>query len=188
MADEVDWENASAGVPWTTPGGDYVSEKIDEITRSYENDGFGWMNINVLKTVKYFIANPDKNFGFLLRNTKLSQEIDIATSKFDLDSTYRPKLIIEYPASSADLTQKRVGSDRMRHPVALTTVNSKLHIANNSVTPVLITVSRLDGTTVASEMLPGGMRKILSAHGAGVYFLSVSGNNYTLHERVSLFH
>ena len=188
MADEADWTNASKGTPWTTPGGDYLSEKIDEVTRSYENDGFGWMNLNVLKTVKDFIANPDKNFGFLLRNTKLSQEIDIATSKFDYDSTYRPKLIIEYPAGTVDLIQKRAGSDRMQRPVSLTTVNRMLHVANNSVSPVRVTLSRLDGTTVASEMLPGGVCKIVSARSAGVYLLSVSGNGNTINEKVSLFH
>jgi len=187
--DEADWTNASKGTRWTTPGGDYLSAKIDDITRSYENDGFGWMNLNVLTTVKYFIANPDKNFGFLLRNSKLSQEIDIATSEFDLDSTYRPKLIIEYRASTAGITQKRVGSDHMQRPVSLTTVNRLLHVANNNVTPVRITLSLLDGTTVASEILPGGgVRKIVSATSAGVYIISVSGNNYTVNEKVSLFH
>ena len=186
--DEANWINATKDTPWTTPGGDYLSEKIVEITRSYENDNFGWMNLNVLETVKYFIANPDKNFGFLLRNTKLAQEIDIATSEFDFDSTYRPKLMIEYPAGTVHRSQKQVRLNPRRSPVKLSAINHKLHIANNGTAPVAFTLSRLDGTTVASEMLPGGMSEILSPRNAGVYLLSVSGNNFTVHENVSFFH
>lgn len=187
MADEANWINASKGTPWTTPGGDYLSEEIEEIFRSYENDDY-WMNINVLKTVKFFIANPDKNFGFLLRNTKLAQEIDIATSKFDYDTTWRPKLIIEYPAGTVGLTRKQALPGGRQSPVQLSAVNQKLHIANNSTTPVVCTLYRLDGIFIASEMLTGGMSKILSPRNAGVYLLSVAGNNFTMHEKVSLFH
>jgi hypothetical protein len=189
VADEANWINASKGTPWTTPGGDYLSKKIVEIFRSYENDDFGWMNINVLEPVKYFIANPDKNFGFLLRNTKLAQEIDIATSEFEYpDSSWRPKLIVEYPAGTVNLTQKQVGPNRMQRPVTLLAINRKLHVANNSTTTVVCTLYRLDGTIIASEMLMGGMSKILSPRNGGVYLLSVSGNNFTVHENLSFFH
>jgi hypothetical protein len=182
----VDWKNASTGVPWTTPGGDYASEKIQEIT--VNGNEFGWVSFNVLTAVKDFIANPDKNFGFLLRNSAFAQEIDIATSKFYANADYRPKMVFEYPASQSGLTQKQAGSKRGHNPVALTTVNRKLHIANTGITPVRITLCGLDGTTVASEMLSGGMRKTLSASSGGVYLISVSGNNFTVNGKVSLFH
>ena len=186
VEDEADWKNASDDTPWTTPGGDYNSKKIDEITVALI-DNHGFKSFNVLETVKDFIVNPDQNFGFLLRNSQFAQEIDIASNDFET-AEYRPKLTIEYKVSAVDLTQKRVRCQNVQSPVKLTTFNRKLHVANNSTMPVCITLTRLDGATFTSEMVPRGVRKMLPVRSAGVYLISVAGNNFIMNEKASFFH
>ena len=186
MDDEADWNNASDDTPWTHPGGDYASDVIDEITIE-KKDGYGFRSFDVLEPVKDFVANPDKNFGFLVRNSFLAQQVAVPSSEYEV-AEWRPKLTIEYTTSGVDLIQKRVRLNGMERPVKLSTINRTLHVTNNNTTTVRITLTRLDGTTVTSEMVPGGVRTILSVSNPGVYLISISGNNFTMHENVSFYH
>lgn len=136
--------------------------------------------------LKDFIANPDKNFGFLVKNTFLSMELDFPSSEYERPE-WRPKLTIEYKGSNVGLTQKRVRLNGMQSPVKLSLINRELHVDNSIANPVVVTLTRLDGTTIASKTVPGGARKTFSAQSAGVYVISVSGNNFIVHEKLSLF-
>lgn len=185
VENEADWDNASKDTPWNNRGGDYVSEKIDEIT--VDRAGDRWVSFNVLETVKDFIVNPNQNFGFLLKNTALTLKLRMGSSEHDTIK-WRPKMIIEHTTPEAAVNQKQGQRNCMHSPVKLSAINQTLHVANSSDRPVWMTLTRLDGTTVVSEKLSGSGHKSLSVHSAGVYLISVFGNTFTMHEKVSLYH
>lgn len=186
VEDEADWNYASEGTPWTEPGGDFVSDAIDEQQDVERSEGPRWISFDVLDAVKVFVAHPDENFGFLLRNEFFSQEMDIASSEYE-DAELHPRLTIEYSTSAVDLSQKRIMFTGVDQAITLTTIQQQLRVTNNGSTPMTLVLSRLDGTVVSSGTLQGGALKTLSAGSAGVYLISVYGNNHTIHERVSLF-
>lgn len=183
--EEANWTYAAADKPWTTPGGDHASEKIDEITVD-QTEGFGWVSFNVLDAVKDFVANPDHNFGFLLTNSALSQEINVPSSDYEKPE-WRPKMIIEHTVAEVNITRQRTGTAPLKRQVTCSTINQQLHIDNNSSYPVAVTVARLNGTVVVSEVLSGLVSKTLSVQSAGVYLISVAGRHFTLREKVSIF-
>ena len=186
VEDEADWNYASDGTPWTNPGGDYVSEALDEKQDVARSEGQRWISFDVLEAVKDFVVDPDNNLGFLLKNEFFSQEMDVASSEFE-NAELHPRLTIEFSASSIDPAQKRILFNSMDRAISLTTIKQQLYVTNNGSTPISLALSRLDGTVVSSGSLQSGARKTLSASGAGVYLISVSGNNHTIHKKVSLF-
>ena len=186
VEEEADWNYASEETPWTNPGGDFASETIDVVKDVAKQEGSRWMSYDVLETVKEFIANPDENFGFLLKNDFFSQEVDVASSEFE-DTELRPKLTVEYTTMEVTPSQKRPTFMSAGKQVTLTTSNRQLHIMNNGTTPVNLVLSRLNGTVVSTGSLTGGTYKTLSASGAGVYLISVYGNDKAIHKRISLF-
>lgn len=186
VENEADWNSAADGIPWTNPGGDYVSEALDQQQDVSKSEGTRWISFNVVDAVKDFVAHPDENFGFLIKNDFFSMEMDVASSEYE-DTSLHPKLTIEYAATAVDYSRKRIAFNGSRQPVTLITAGQQLRIANGGVAPVTIALTRLDGTIVSSGLLQGGTRKTLSAGSGGVYLISVYGNNQILHKKISLF-
>lgn len=60
------WLNASAGTPWTWPGGDAVSSPI-EVFGLVPTANAVWVNLNLTTQVQSWKASPSTNHGVLLR-------------------------------------------------------------------------------------------------------------------------
>lgn len=181
---EADWNNASEDKKWSEAGGDYVSDAVDELTVGRE-DGERWISYDVLEAVKSFVANPEENYGFLLRNSFLSQEMDVASSEYE-DSELRPKLTVELTPSAASLPQPKVPAFSLHKQVTIAATGNRMEIINNSGNQLSVTVARLNGTRVSTQRIAAADRKALSVSGAGVYLISVHGNNFNKQTRITL--
>jgi len=98
---QVDWSNASTGVPWTTPGGDYDAASATT-TPSYLNFGGGgdFINFNVLDLVDWDTAT---NTSFIIKyqtETGAFEYMQIDALVGSSQVFARPQLQIEYSIGS----------------------------------------------------------------------------------------
>ncbi len=113
--DEATWERASASAPWGAYGanssnGDgrdrdanatdlrplrwfrYKDINTDE---EFLIDDATWYSLDITPAVREWVANPDSNFGVILKATGGSTEVRIAASEWR-DVNLRPCLVITY--------------------------------------------------------------------------------------------
>lgn len=90
---EATWMNATSSVKWKKPGVDYNPSKsvLGRCVKPTE-----WERYDVTEMVKYFLQNPDKNYGF----TCSLQDVHAENGRLYYSSDYkfidhRPRLIIE---------------------------------------------------------------------------------------------
>lgn len=167
VEEEATWTNASANQTWAKAGGDYISGSVASATcpRSVGNT---WVRYNVLSAVNEFIRNPEANFGFLIINSRMSQEIDFISSE-NTTADQRPKLTITYEGS-ASMTMD-AATKTARSPVVVLTRGRDLNLyAPDDLSK--IAVYRADGSLVMTCELAAGAHTIVSSLGAGVYVIS----------------
>ncbi len=94
--DGVTWNQASAGDPWQTPGGDYDTTALDETTlaTTLSNE---WVQLDATEAVRYWLANPNQNYGLLLRALNgAGYHYFYSNEATGENEQYRPRLIVRY--------------------------------------------------------------------------------------------
>jgi len=133
------------------------------------------MSFDVLSAVKDFVKNSSTNFGFMIVNTKKTQEVDYYSSEYT-NAEQRPKLTITYDAATG--VMPAAVADKVRQGVALRPRHRDLHLDGSAVSlAVAFTVSRPDGKKVYSGSITPGGHAVVPGLGAGVYFVSVREKN-----------
>ena len=170
IEEEATWDNASNNQKWSKGGGDYVSPAIAKVTSWPRTNGKTYVPFDVLAAVQEFVKNPAGNFGFMLVNTKSSQEMDVASSE-TTTAEQRPKLTIKYTLSSA-VTKKPVSEMRSR-PIVARAKGSELHLYAPAAQSVAsVSVFSANGALVLVRQVAPQSHEIVSGLGAGVYFIS----------------
>jgi hypothetical protein len=85
---QATWNNAAAGTPWTTPGGDFVATPTDTVP------GSEWwrLGLDLAADVQFWHDNPAQNFGWLIKWPE-----DHAPAGFNYIDFTRPALGGAYP-------------------------------------------------------------------------------------------
>jgi len=94
---EATWNIYKTGSVWTTPGGDYTTEKGSSIIMP-ASPGV-WVSWDVLELVQHFQSAHGKIANFLLRdNNETSYNVGgtFRTREYTTDLSKRPKLVLEY--------------------------------------------------------------------------------------------
>lgn len=110
---EANWFHAFFNtLAWTVPGAngiptDHEAQAESERTFSPVFLKTGWMEWPNTQMVQFWMAHPDSNFGFTLRETTISPQtgiIDFASSEHP-DSTVRPMLYVQIGALTRTIVQ-----------------------------------------------------------------------------------
>jgi RHS repeat-associated protein len=125
--DGASWAHRSGGVPWTSPGGDYVATPA--ATKAHTaSDLPGWDSFDVSSIVRGWVGGSSPNHGFLLRATDETVSLNkSAWLSYHSDdhgqASLRPKLAVTYSDPTADAVGPTVAisspaaGDRVRNTV-----------------------------------------------------------------------
>lgn len=147
---DADWEQASEKQPWSNPGGDFSPDPVSTVYCP-QSAGKTWVRFNVLSAVKTYPGNPSANFGFIIINSMMSQEVDFVSSE-GTDATLRPKLTVIYETDENPVRQD------ISHPVCSRQL--EVHTAPNM---LYLTGNVLPSPTPVQLLTPGG-KTIWSGH------------------------
>ncbi len=86
------WQSCDGVNPWTSPGGDFDTNRIDG---AWIND-YGWFDWDCLSTVESWITGESDNYGLLLRADGGGQHLKRFRSSEYSVSSFHPYLKIEY--------------------------------------------------------------------------------------------
>lgn len=102
---QTTWQNASTEGPWARPGAD--GPELDRLTdptiTQVINQPNGWVNVDMVPLVQYWLDNPSQNYGFML----MIESLDGQTAYYDIRSSEhwqtdtRPTLRISYTTDPA---------------------------------------------------------------------------------------
>jgi hypothetical protein len=172
--EDATWEKASKDQSWSKPGGDYVTKAIAKVTWPRSN-GKSWVPYDVLSTVQEFVQNPAENFGFMIVNTKMTQEIDFVSTE-NTDAEHRPKLTITYDETTGALPSS--ASATGRDGVTFLARHRELRMFNNCIhQTVTFTIAQPDGKCVRTGYIAAGGVKLLTGLKPGVYIITMRGKN-----------
>ena len=79
----ANWQNASAGVTWTLPGGDFYSDPTSSFTASFD-DGTEDVELDITPLVEQWVAGTKDNYGVIVKYSN-AQETEVRsyyTKKF----------------------------------------------------------------------------------------------------------
>jgi hypothetical protein len=83
--------------PWTTPGGDFVSQPSASRTITSAGVEYSWSSAGLVSDVQFWINNPSSNFGWIIRGNEASSQTSIQfDSRSNFDVAHRPELTVEY--------------------------------------------------------------------------------------------
>jgi hypothetical protein len=169
---EADWDNASNDNEWSKPGGDYSSRAAAKVTIP-RSEGKRWIPYNIQETIQKFVEDPESNFGFIIVNTRMSQEIDLISSD-NSDTEHRPKLTVTYEAETTPVTVHQNQRNPV-HGLNVQTGRSLLRLDGSGISSAtMVKVFRPDGKCILyTTVLPGG-HKELSGVGSGVYLVTTA--------------
>ena len=178
-ADEVTWLMPKAGNKMWNPGEDTLEQggayTTDNSAETDYAEPENWEEYDITVMLKYFIDNPNENFGFILISDEEMNNTQraYASSDFTDDISQRPKLTIETETAITYFPQKG-----LKNKINLKITNSAISFSlpfNNS----LVTVSNAKGQKVVSfEGTYGNSYAIpLGKLSAGVHFLTIKHDN-----------
>ncbi len=137
------------------------------------SNGKTWVPFNVLSAVQEFVKNPSNNFGFLIVNTKSTQEIDFASSE-NANSQQRPKLTITYDLKSG--VGNKISSP-VNDNLIIRSKQRKISIYSSAGSSVFsVTVATLDGKSVLNTGMAPYEEKLLTELNPGVYIIKYKNN------------
>ena len=175
--EEADWNNASYGQQWSKEGGDYSSQAVAKVTAWPRSNGKTWMPFDVLDAVQEFVENPEENFGFMIVNTRKTQEVDFYSSEYT-NKEQRPKLTITYDYDEETGIVPRAASAAAPKGLTVRAQHRDLHVFGNGISQaVMLTITRPNGKCLLSGRITPGGEKLLTGLNPGVYFITIRGNN-----------
>jgi hypothetical protein len=131
------------------------------------------MSFDVLDAVQEFVEYPEENFGFMIVNTRKTQEVDFYSSEYT-NEKQRPKLTITYDAATGVMPAAVAVAGTVRQGVTLQPQHRDLHLDGSAVSlAVTFTVSRPDGKKIYSGSIAPGGHAVVPGLGAGVYFVFI---------------
>ncbi len=157
----TDWEESQSNwsTPWSKKGGDYAATAID----TYESKGAVnnvWYTFTVTATVKEFLSNPDRNYGFIIiaepTDVKIGQQESYFRSSEYSTVSERPKLTITYDSGTNIVPEK------------LTIVPGKLYH---------VTVTNIQGRVVASYKTTNPNKLLVKNISPGIHFAVIEFDN-----------
>mgnify|MGYP000483422057 CR=1 FL=1 len=100
----VTWNNRDTGIPWTTPGGDFVSTPTAS-TSTGTTVGV-WLEWDVKTDVQAFVDGTYPNYGWLIKDAvesegSSSKYVKYYSREYTDDTTKRPKLVVTYTTAPA---------------------------------------------------------------------------------------
>lgn len=169
---EANWFNASQSVRWTKQGADF--DTVTQATLTYSITVNTWHTLDVAKAIKDFIANPESNFGLLLKLDPAMYTVAYNSSE-NTKSDQRPKLIVVYTGASV-----RQSTDTARNSASFSILRSgnnlTLTVSDHDQNRVLLT--RLNGESVFDERFTGPTFTIYTGSiTPGMYGIMVNGKS-----------
>jgi hypothetical protein len=83
--------------PWTTPGGDFLSQPSATATITSPGVTYSWSSPALVSDVQFWINNPTSNFGWIVRGNEASSQTSVQfDSRSNFDVAHRPALTVEY--------------------------------------------------------------------------------------------
>jgi hypothetical protein len=177
----VTWNNASAGMPWGTPGCNRVGvdrlDNADQVrTLAYRGVYYGF---TVTQSVIYWQQNPTMNYGWVIKGVSSSTgEFDLLSSLGSTPQDQRPLLRIDYrldgpPSPTPTSTPQALGNGL--YALVYTDLNGngqrdggELGLAN-----VLVERLSLSGQSLQRGLTAGDGYSALGQPAVGDYFLRV---------------
>jgi hypothetical protein len=183
---EVTWENATASVPWTTPGGD----NSGQVSQTPFGPVESWDTYDVKYAIRLFLLNPATNFGFLIgclddfnnvmdAHCPNQQYISSDNSEFQ---DLRPRLILTYDTDGIiNLLSSNVNGKEIL--VNRTPENIKLFIPFNK--SYKVSFSDIKGRNILS--FNGNKEKWhhipANSLSAGMHIISISLDGQAVHKK-----
>jgi hypothetical protein len=93
MPAEANWFNATQSIRWSKAGADF--DTAAQATLTYTTQVNVWHTLDVTNLVKEFVANPETNFGMLLKLDPAMYTVAYVSSE-GATTSQRPKLVITY--------------------------------------------------------------------------------------------
>lgn len=116
LADEATWINATSAEAWSYPGIWPIDCDALPLAEQLLSSEDAWYHFDIVQAVRDWLANPDTNYGILLRGDVCgSVTYHFASSEEQAPPDFRPKLAIVY--SKATVTPTPGGTDT-RTPTA----------------------------------------------------------------------
>ena len=101
------WITATAGVAWTTPGGDYDTTIVGQTTLPTDMED-GWVRVDATTAVQDWVEGSASNYGLLLLPTSGEWTFHYFHSREAVTATLRPRLVVTYttgaPAPALNIT------------------------------------------------------------------------------------
>jgi hypothetical protein len=135
-------------------------------------DGNGWIKYNVLSTVQEFVRDSAVNHGFLIVNTRGSQEINFPSSE-NAKTEQRPKLTISYSETSSAVRPSAAILFHDKNTIVSARQRGIILVGNVGNMPVEVAVASPDGKRLSFGRIAAGERCRLPALGAGMRVVTV---------------
>ena len=92
---EVSWDQRSAGIPWTTPGGDFDATVLGSFEPNVDEED---REVDVTGATRDWVDGAFANYGLLLRSTGANGEVRFK-SREEGDEEKRPLLCVTYESA-----------------------------------------------------------------------------------------
>jgi len=91
------WDTASAGIKWTTAGGDYIAKKYATRKISAIKAQYDTVRFTVTTLIDTLVNDGLTNYGWLLKYDNDTYDMEVSTYSSDITTAaYRPKLVVYY--------------------------------------------------------------------------------------------
>ena len=178
-ADEVTWLMPKAGNKMWNPGEDTLEQggayTTDNSAETDYAEPENWEEYDITVMLKYFIDNPNENFGFILISDEEMNNTQraYASSDFTDDISQRPKLTIETETAITYFPQKGL-KNKISLKITNSAISFSLPFKNYRVT---ISNAKGQKTIHLEESLSDNYKIPLSKFSTGVHFLNIKHDN-----------
>jgi len=126
-ADQATWVNATDGESWSIPGAWPVDCDPLPLNEQRLASDDAWYGFDITAAAREWVANPDSNYGVLLRgNVAGSTTYHLSSAEEEAPEEYRPKLVIVYsrptptPVTTATSTATQTPTATRTQPPGIT--------------------------------------------------------------------
>ena len=123
---QVSWNERNAGVPWNTPGGDYITATT--VATFTPNIDKQHRQINITSVTQGWVNGTFTNYGLLLRSTGDNGEVKFK-SKEEGNSSKQSRLCVTYTLPQAELAVTKTVNNPM--PNVANTIAFTVTVTNN---------------------------------------------------------